>query len=171
MVEQDSKAVVEHPHEYFHAEIIKRAGQNIMLLTDHFSSSQTAMLIESEKAIDLKRGLILLTQASRRPGWIKVMLDNAKGFESLVKQNNEELKELQLEFLLTDVFNKNANAVTDKACQELEEELRKLSPEGKQVTQAQISRAVIEVNKKLRRRGELSAYEVNTARDMKHKHG
>ena len=77
---QDSKAIVEHLHEYFHADVIKRAGQNIMLLTDHFSSSQTAMLIESEKTVELREGLIILSQAARRPGWIKVVVGNAKGF-------------------------------------------------------------------------------------------
>ena len=34
-VNQDIKAVVEHLLKYFHTDVFKRAGQNIMLLTEH----------------------------------------------------------------------------------------------------------------------------------------
>ena len=67
---------------------------------------------------------------------------------------------------LTDSLNKNSNAVVDKGCQELEEELRKLLPEGGPLTQVQLARAVMAVNQKLRRGGKLSAYEINSARDF-----
>ena len=32
VIKQESKAVVEHPHTYFHADVVKRASQNIFLL-------------------------------------------------------------------------------------------------------------------------------------------
>ena len=166
VVKQESKAVVEHPHTYFHADVIKRASQNIFLLVDHFSSAQSAMLIPSEKAVDLKQALLVLLQSMRKPGWIEVSVDNAKGFESLVKQKDAELNNLKIKLDLTDVFNKNANSVVDKACQELEEELRKVSPGGHSLTQAQLAQAVMQVNQKLRRGGGLSSHEINTSRDM-----
>ena len=163
-VKQESKAVVNHPHEYFHTDVIKRAGQNILLLVDHFSSFLTATLVPSEKAADLKDGLVVLTEAVRRPGRITVKADNAKGFESLHK-NDQELKDLEIDIELADSFNKNSNAVVDKSCQELEEELRKLSPEGNKISQATLARAVMLVNKKMRREGTLTAYEIHTSRD------
>ena len=163
-VVHESKAVVKHPHEYFHLDVIKRASQKILLLVDHFSSFQAAKLIHSEKACDLKDGILVLTGALRRPGRIVVKTDNAKGFESLHK-NDPDLKDLDIELVLADVFNKNSNAVVDKGCQELEEELRKLSPEGLRISQATLSKAVLQVNRKLRRGGTLTSYEIHTARD------
>ena len=166
VVKQESKAQVEHPHTYFHADVVKRAGQNIFLLVDHFSSAQSAILVPSEKAVDLKQALVILLQFMRKPGWIEVTVDNAKGFESLVKQQDSELTRLKIKLVLTDVFNKNANSVVDKACQELEEELRKVSPGGHPLTQAQLSQAVMQVNQKMRRGGGLSSHEISTSRDM-----
>ena len=63
------------------------------------------------------------------------------------------------------MFNKNSNAVVDRGCQELEEELRKLSPEGKPISQATLAQAQLQVNKKIRRQGKVSAYEIHAARD------
>ena len=65
---------------------------------------------------------------------------------------------------MTVVFNKNSNAVVDRGCQELEEELRKLSPEGKPISQATLAQAQLQVNKKIRRQGKLSVYEIHAAR-------
>ena len=59
---EESKAVVSHPHQYFHVDVIRRAKQFILLLVDHFSNFQTAKLIASEKAADLKEGLIVLSE-------------------------------------------------------------------------------------------------------------
>ena len=161
---EESKAEVKHPHQYFHVDVIRRAKQFILLLVDHFSNFQTAKLIPSEKAADLKEGLIVLSEGVRHPGQITIKADNAKGFESLAK-NDQDLQQLDINLILADVFNKNSNAVVDRGCQELEEELRKLSPEGKPISQATLAQAQLQVNKKIRRQGKLSAYEIHAARD------
>ena len=124
------------------------------------------MLIPSEQSQDLKNGLIYLTQAIRSPGWITVVVDNAKEFESLVKSNDKDLLDLKIELQLTDTFNKNANSVVDRGCQELEEELRKLCPEAETLLAATLSKAIVAVDQKLRRKGMFSAYEMHTARDL-----
>ena len=72
----ESKTVVEGPQTHFHADVIKRAHQNILTVRDHFSSFQEAILIESESAKDLKDGLILLTSGIRRPSDIFISVDN-----------------------------------------------------------------------------------------------
>ena len=146
-IKEESKAEVAHPHQYFHLDVIRRAKQFILLLVDHFSNFQTAKLIPSEKAEDLKEGLIVLSEGMRHPGPITVKGDNAKGLESLQKKD-QDLAKLNINLILADVFNKNSNAVIDKACQELEEELRKLSPEGSPISQATLAQALIQVNKK-----------------------
>ena len=58
VVSNQSFTQVEHPHRHFHADIIKRAGQNILI--DHFTSLPATTLIPSEKAEDLKSGIIAL---------------------------------------------------------------------------------------------------------------
>ena len=50
---------MESPHVQFHADVIKRANQVILTIKDHFTSFQSAILLVSEKAEDLKLGLII----------------------------------------------------------------------------------------------------------------
>ena len=124
------------------------------------------MIINSEKAEDLKTGIILLTSTMRKPDLIHVTVDNAPRFTSLIKSKYRDLEKLKILLLDTDEFNKNENSVVDKGCQELEEELLRLDPEGKQVSQDILTQATLSLNRKLRRRGNISAYEIHMARDL-----
>ena len=56
--------------------------------------------------------------------------------------------------------------VVDRACQELEGELRKLQPEGGRITQGTFTYAVLALNSKLRRKINMSAYEIHTAHSL-----
>ena len=135
-------------------------------MKDHFSSFQDATIIPSEKAEDLKEGIIHLSSALRRPSEIFVSVDNAPGFKSLLQTNDKELARLKIQLVKTEEINKNANAVVDKGCQELEEEMKRLEPEGNKISLATLKLAVMNLNSKLRRRGNISAWEINTARDQ-----
>ena len=146
LIQHESKQEVNGPHTNFHADVIKRASQLIFTLKDHFSSLQDATLIQSETAEDLKTALILLSSTMRTPNPIHITVDNAPGFASLVRNEDKELQMLKITLSLTDEFNKNANAVIDKGCQELEEELRRLEPEGAKITQATLAHAVSRLN-------------------------
>ena len=66
----------------------------------------------------------------------------------------------------TDELNKNANSVVDKACQEIEEEIKRLEPEGSKISIATLKLAIRNLKSRLRRKGKLSAYEINYARDQ-----
>ena len=165
-IANEQKAEVQHPHRFFHADVIKRETQNILIVTDHFSSLQSALIVTSEKAEDLKNGLVILTSTMRYPGPIEITVDNAPGFNSLIQQKDTQLDSLKIKLNKTDALNKNANAVVDRGYQELEEELRKLAPNGGKITQATLTQAVLAVNSKLRRNNKLSAYEMHTSRDM-----
>ena len=164
-IRSETKTEVNHPHRTFHADIIKRAGQLIMLLTDHFSSYTTAKLIHSEQAEDLKAALIELSSPVRYPGPITISTDEAPGFRSLVKQKDQQLADLDINLNPPDSLNKNYNAVVDKACQELEMELRKILPEGQKLNNIHLAKAVVSLNNKIRRAAKVSAYEIHTARN------
>ena len=165
-IQNETKTKVEAPHSHFHADVIKRASQNILTIKDHFSSFQDAMLIPSEKAEDLKQGIIILTSGLRHPNMIFISPDNSPGFTTLVRNQDKELQKLKVSFVKTDELNKNANAVIDRGCQELEEEIKRLSPEGEKISIATLKLATLNLNSKLRRRGNISAFEINSSRDQ-----
>ena len=150
-VPDESKSKVPHPHRYFHADVIKREGQYILLVIDHFTTLVTAALIPSEKAQDLKLGLINLTTSVRHPGPITIFADSAPGLLSLAK-SDKDLRDLHISIVIKDHLNKNYNAVVDRACQDMEQELRKLAPEGKKINPSLLAKATISVNTILRRK-------------------
>ena len=165
-IPNETKTCVENPQTHFHADVIKRATQNILTIRDHFSSFQDAILINSESAKDLKEGLIILTSAMRRPKEIFISVDNSPGFKTLLANNDEDLKRLEITIVHTDEINKNSNAIIDKGCQELEMEIKQLEPEGAKISNPTLKQAILNLNCKLRRRGNISAYEINSARDQ-----
>ena len=122
--------------------MIKRAGQNILIIIDHFTSLITTALIPSEKEEDLKSGLISLTTPIRHPGPITIVTDWAPGFIAAAK-SDKQLQDLFISIQLKDQLNKNFNAVVDRACQDIESELRKLTPEGDKINQATLAKATI----------------------------
>ena len=94
------------------------------------------------------------------------VMDIAPGFTSRIQQKNSQLDSLKITLIKMDALYKNANAVADRGCQELEEELRKLAPDGGNTSQASLTQAVLAVNSKLRRKYKLSSYKMHTSRDM-----
>ena len=165
-----SKVQVQHPHRYFLADVIKRSGQCILLVTDHFSNLSQATVVDSEKAVDLKEGLIKLTTPIWHPGVFEVSTDNAPGFQSLAKDKDNHLQQLQIKLFTANEFNKNYNAIIDRACQELENELRKILPEGHKLDNFVLARATLAMNSKLRRKEAIAAYEMHTARKLESGH-
>ena len=111
------------------------------------------MIIPSETVKELKEGLISLTSTIRRPGKIFITVDNAPGFRMLLTNTDSDLRHLKITMVKTDELNKNGNAVADKACFELDEELKRLEPEGNKITSAVLQIARINLNSKLRRKG------------------
>ena len=91
------------------------------------------------------------------------MTDSAPGFISLAK-GDKDLKDLHVTILLKDHLNKNYNAVVDRACQDMEQEIRKLVPEGRKISPYLLAKATISVNTILRRKQGISAFELHTSR-------
>ena len=154
---------VNHPGQYFHADIIRRERQKIFILRDNFSSLTAAMLIPSEQAEDLKEAIINLTSPIRMASSITVRVDAAMGFQALT--THQDLKQLGIDLQIGDSHNKNSNAVVDKACAELETEINKLQPAAGLITLATLAQAVLFVNQLIRRKDKLTATEIHFARD------
>ena len=57
-------------------------------------------------------------------GPVQVKVDNAPGFKPLLNNTDCDLVKLNISIEPTDLFNKNENAVVDKACYELEQQLK-----------------------------------------------
>ena len=154
---------VDHPGCYFHADVIKRSKQKILIMRDQFSSLTTATLVPSEQAEDLKNAIILLTTPIRMATNITIRVDAATAFQALAK--DKDLADLGIKIELGDVHNKNSNAVVDKACAELEEELTKLHPSAEQLLPTSVAKATLLLNKKIRRKDKLTAQEIHFSRD------
>ena len=125
-----TKTDADSPHSHFHADIIKRAKQNILTVKDHFTSCQDAIFVNSEKANDLRDGLISITTALRKPSRIYITVDNSPGFASLIKENDQTLAKHMITLIKTDAINKNGNAVIDRGCRELEEEIKRFQKQN-----------------------------------------
>ena len=110
-------------------------------------------------------GLINLTTSIRHPGPITIVTDSAPGLLSLAK-SDKDLRDLHITIVIKDHLNKNYNAVVDRACQDMEQEIRKLAPEGKKINPSLLAKATISVNTILRRKQGISAFELHTSRSQ-----
>ena len=153
------------PGTHFGVDVLKRAKQKIIVCTDQFSTFVTAAFIEDETKDSLKNGIIKTTQAIRHPGQITVRVDAAAGFKSLNIADDTDLKNLNIILEIGDPLNKNSNACVDKSIAELNHELRKLVQTESPINEATLSKAVLSLNNKLRRNGQLSSSSILFARD------
>lgn len=161
-----SKTDTTVPGTHFHADVIRRRCQFILAIRDNFSSFTVAKIIKSESHKDLKEGLIDLLSPIKLSGEVIVKVDNAPGFKPLLENKDQDLNKIGISLTNTDLFNINENAVIDKACYELEQELIRIEPDGRQVNNTTIQYVVQLLNKKLRRNGKISAYEIYFNRDL-----
>lgn len=161
-----SKTEASVPGTHFHADVIRRQTQFIFTARDHISSYTTAKIIKNETHNELKKAIIDIIHPFKLHGECIVRVDNAKGFLPLLDKKDPELAKLNIKLEATDVHNKNSNAVIDRACQEVEDELKRIEPDGRPVSNTTLQQAVANLNLKLRRNGQISSYELQFNRDM-----
>ena len=154
------------PGTHFHADVIKRQSQLILTIRDHFSSLTAAKIIRAENHKELKTGIIDLVMPIRLSGTVYIKVDNATGFKPLLDSKDYDLEKLNIKIINTDYFNKNENAVVDRACYELEQELKRLEPDGRPISTTTLHKATQLLNQRLRREGQISSYEIHFNRDM-----
>ena len=145
-------------------DIICRASQKVLVCTDMFSASTTAVIVPAETREALEHGLVQVITPIRHSPSILVRADKAPAFKSLAKNLSPILKENGIVLELVHDANKNSNAVVDKVIQELELELKKLSPEGVKLSVGRLGHAVTILNNRVRSHG-LTASELHFSRD------
>ena len=161
-----TKTETSSPGTHFHADVIKRQGQCIFTIRDHFSSLSAAKIVKNETHQELKKAIIETVIPLKLFGKCEIKVDNATGFIPLLQNKDPDLSKLKIEIINTDVFNKNANAVIDKACFELEQELKRIEPDGRAISNTTLQIAINTLNSRLRRKGQISAMEIHFNRDM-----
>ena len=152
------------PGTIMNADVLKRAGQIILVNTDLFSAYTTTCFANSEKAEDLAKSIIQVSTPIRRAQNIIIRVDKAPGFISLASKNNNLLQDIGIKLELTYDENKNSNCHIDKIINELETELRKISPDGVRVSPGELAHATMSLNNKIRKRG-LTASKIHFSRD------
>ena len=142
----------EHPGMKMNADVIKRAGQTILVNTDVFSSYVTSSIINSEKACDLEKGLIQVITPIKLSRHVSVRVDSAPGFKSLAA-NSQALSKLGIHLDIGNPINKNSNCHVDKVIQDLEKEISKSKTPTERITPSDLAKATETLNRKIRNSG------------------
>ena len=154
----------QHPGSHMNIDILQRSKQKIIVCADMFSSFTTAAFVTGETREILEQAIIQVVTPIRHSPTLTIRTDNAPAFKSLSTNSSSVLKENGINLQLGDDANKNSNAVVDKLIQELEMELKKISPDGQQIPTSKLGHALTILNSKIRAQG-LSAAELHFSRD------
>ena len=152
-----------HPGVNFAADVIARAGQRILTVRDTFSSYSIATLISDETAQSIRNGLIRGTAPVISSSGATVRCDGGPGFQALSMDKMLQSHGIYLE--MGHCKNVNKNPVAEKCNEELEEELRRIKPDGGLVSETDLAVATRILNSRIRNRG-LSAHEIVFQRDQ-----
>ena len=99
----------DHPGSHFNVDVIRRAGQKILVNSDLFSGFTTATFLETEGREDMIRGLLTVTTPVRHNHSVSIKADKAPAFTSLVTNPSIELKDNGIHLTIGQDFNKNSN--------------------------------------------------------------
>ena len=149
----------------FATDVMRRFKQYILVLRDTFSSYTCAQIIVNEQHESLRTGLIIMV-SSVRPNpqsKISIRVDNATGFLPL--KNDLVLNSYNIYLDFGRIHNKDKNPVIEKCIRELGSEMLRLTPDGGQITEEQLSIVVNQLNSRIRGRG-LSSWEILHQRDQ-----
>ena len=149
----------------FAADVMVRERQKVIIAREYVSSLTRAMLIPSEKSTDLREALIqLITDLICLDGPVAIVrTDPAPGFKGLI--DDASLLEHRIRIEMGREKNTNKNPVAERAVQELESEILKVSGTGGPISPATLSCAVNSLNNRIRSDG-LSAREIFFQRDQ-----
>ena len=143
----------DHPYQKLVADVMKRNGSIIMVVTDSLTSHTSSCLVKSEKAEDLELALVK-TILPFRPGngRSKVKVDTAPGLKKIMN-NPGTLSRYDIALEPGRPKNKNSLGIVDKRIRELEDELRKILPEGDSVDENSLLLATKFLNERVRQHG------------------
>ena len=146
----------------FSADVIRREGQKILVLQDIFSSFLVTQMIPNEQSNTLQQSMVQLSANYKHPSGCKIRVDTAPGFQALKK--DKFLLSIGIELDFGRIKNKNKNPSIDKAIQDLEKEIKRLSPEAGPISAGLLAVAACNTNSRVRKCG-LSAKEILTKRE------
>ena len=132
----------------FSADVIRREHQMILIIMDIFSSFLQGALISNEQHETLQRGLIQLSADYKHSEGCTIRVDNASGFVRL--RNDRLLASVGINLDFGRVKNKNKNPTVDRSIQDVESEVKRLSPEGGQISPGTLAIAISYVNSQIR---------------------
>jgi hypothetical protein len=164
LVQYDPQLVPHHPGSHMNVDVMKRASQNILVNCDLFSGYVTAEIIQSEKREHMVNGILSLITPVRHSDRVLVRVDRAPALRSLSNTPDQELDSNGITLDLGEHFNKNSNCSVDKKIQELEAEIRRISPKETKLSYGELTRAVTMLNNRVRNQG-LSAAQLHFSRD------
>ena len=153
-----------HPGTHMNIDVLRRASQFIVINCDRFSNFATATLTPSETREDLARAIIAVVTPIRHSTRVEVRTDRAAALQSLANRPDKQLQDNGIDLVLGDHGNPNSNCSVDKTIQELEAELRRISPDGGKLDAGTLSLAINTLNNKVREHG-LSSSQVHFSRD------
>ena len=154
-----------HPGSHMNLDLMRRAGQYVVVNCDRFSNFATATLVDNETRDMLVAAILSVVTPIRHAAQVEVRTDRATALQSLANRPHKQLEENGITVVLGDHANKNSNCSVDKTIQELEEELKKIDPESRKLTSGELCRAVTNLNNRIRGHG-LSASQVHFSRDQ-----
>ena len=153
-----------HPGTHMNIDIMQRAGQSIVVNCDRFSNFVTACFAHSQTRAEMIQCILTTVTPVRHGSKVQVRTDRAKAFSSLANSPDPQLEENGITMVLGDDANPNKNAAVDKMMQELEGEIRRLSPDGNKLSAGTLSQAVTNLNNRTRGHG-FTASQVHFSRD------
>ena len=153
----------------YSADIIKRCKQLIFIIRETTTSYTLAEHIEAESAKEISNVLVKLCNILKpsKLAPITVRVDPAAAHKSLYlsSSRDSELSRNNIQLELGRSVNPNKNPVIDKCIKEVQREIVNIKPDGGPITPLQLSKAVANLNGRIRSSG-LSSYELWTQRDQ-----
>ena len=157
--------VPRHPGSHFNIDVMRRAGQFVIVNGDKFSNFATSAIIKSESRDDLADAILAIVTPVRNSSMITVRTDRAAALQSLARRPDQRLTENGVTLILGESGNPNWNSSVDKIIAELEAVLRRICPSGGRIDAGTLARAVTVLNNKVRGQG-LTASQMHFARDL-----
>ena len=155
-----------HPGSHLQADVLRHERQLILVITDLFSNFTTSAFVASEQKQDLINSLIQTTTPIRRAANIQIRTDRAPALQALARNKDPDLLQIGIQIILPDTsHNKNSNAKFDKILQELHTEIRKIVPQSRPLTNADLAQATSALDNRIRKAG-FTAGEIQFARDF-----
>ena len=133
-----------------------------MILLDTFSSFMLSEFSSNEKHDNLRVAIIQLSDNYKHPDGCLIRLDNAPGVHALM--DDKMLKSIGIDLDFGRIKNKNSNTCVDKRFRDLENEIKRMVPEGGKISSGTLALAISNLNHRVLSNG-LSSKEILFKRD------